>query len=273
LNHYIIPLHSHYQSGILHLLNKEDPWHIIAYDGLLQYGLNHHEHQWFGEFINNRMVGAIYHHQGLLHFVYPNAPDQDSSPIYSFVSKYFPSFITHGKKDIVLPIIENLKNYKKKLNEECEFVQETPKTKEALQLQIPWPSGLRIRLARAADWSSLMQLFKNSTFEEQVDPSLVLDSIKKSRVYIAEKDGQVIGSIMILKESMSHSLIGGLYVDAQFRKLGIASHLAQFIIREHQRRRKKLCFYYSDSTLQDFYKKGFCTSLGKWISYQLIQTK
>jgi predicted N-acetyltransferase YhbS len=269
VNGYIIPLNRQYQPIVKSVLENQEPWNMIAFEAFLTHGLENPQHLWFGEFYNNELVGIIYSHKKLLDFIYIKPPYRHS-PLIPFIHRYFPSFITHGKKAIVEPILQSLSYtglYDVHLHEKCDFVCESNQTEKVLQENLNWPSGIQIRTAFHDELTQLLQLFKGSDIEKQIDPSLITDLVHQKRMIIAQKNQRIIGSIMKLKETLEYSLIGGLFVHRIERNQGLATLLGQFMIQDCFKQGKKVCFYYSDADLKSFYKKGAFISIGEWVSY------
>jgi hypothetical protein len=275
VNGYIIPLTRQYQPIINSVLENQEPWNMIAFEAFLTYGLGNPQHLWFGEFHNNELVGIIYSHKKLLDFIY-NKPPSQHSPLIPFLQRYFPSFITHGKRVIVEPILQSASYsglYDVQLHEKCDFVCESSQTEKSLQENLNWPTGIQVRPVFKYELKQLFQLFNGSDIEKQIDPSLITELVHQKRIVIAQKNQRIIGSIMKLKETLEYSLIGGLFVHRNERNQGLATLLGQFMIRDCFKHGKKVCFYYSDADLRSFYKKGAFTSIGEWVSYSATSKK
>jgi predicted GNAT family acetyltransferase len=269
LRHYIIPLGNEFHNHISRYLIQDEPWHIIPLDALLHYGLEHPQHRWYGEMVNGQLIGILYQHGQLLHFAYHRVPLKDS-PLYSFIQTYIPHFITHGKKDMVDPIIKNIHEmagYQITLQDTSEYIQQTPETKRVVEEFIYQPESVQLRLARHPDLNEMLTLFRGSKIESQVDRSLIYELIQRQRVIIAQKFGRIVGTIMKLKESPHYVLLGGLYVQATERENGIAGLLGKKMIQHCIYSGKKVCFYYSEPELKRFYSKAAFLSIGKWVSY------
>jgi GNAT superfamily N-acetyltransferase len=267
----MIPLSSAFYDQIYRHLVQEEPWHIIPLDALFCYGFEHPQHHWYGEMMDGRLIGVLYQHGQLMHFAYHRVPNK-YSPLYPFIRKYIPHFITHGKKDVVDPIIKNVNKYgdfQVMLQEESEFIQQTPQTEKIVTESLFQPADVQLRLAVSSDFNEMLALFQGSNIESQVDRPLIFELIQHQRVMIAKKYGRIVGTIMRLKESPHYVLLGGLYVQAEERGNGIASLLGQNMIQNCLHHGKKVCFYYSDQELQGFYSKAAFSSIGKWVSYSV----
>jgi GNAT superfamily N-acetyltransferase len=262
----MIPLAPPSDYDVYRLLVQQEPWHMIPLDALLLYGLEHPEHQWYGEYKNGQLVGVLYQHGQLLHFAYHQVPE-NGSPLYPFIRRYIPYFITHGKKDKVDGIMRNLNEYQITLQEECEFIQQTSQTRKLISQSLFQPDNLRLCQAYPSDFNEMIILFRGSTIENQVDRALIFELIGLQRVTVARKNGRMVGTVMKLKETPCYVLLGGLFVHPQERGHGTASLLGQKMIQDCLHQGKKVCFYYSDPELQRFYRKAAFAGIGQWVSY------
>lgn len=266
MNHFIIPLTAQYTPYVYRFLLDQEPWNMIPLDALIKYGLEHPLHHWSAEYKSGVLVGVLYQNHELLHFAYNKAPET-TSPLYSFLHQTAPYFITHGKKELVEAIMGRLLGYNKIVLEECDFVLQSEETAKLVNQTLPIPTDLRIRQASYTDLQELLAIFKKSSIEDQIDKSLISDLIQHGRVLLAQKQGQIIGSIMKLKETPRYALLGGLFIKPEERSHGIASLLGQKMVLSCTRQGKRICFYYSDKELQRFYKKAAFTKIGQWVTY------
>jgi hypothetical protein len=241
---------------------------MIPLEALVQFGMTQPEHRWFGEFSKNKLVGFIYQHKQLIHFGYKHVPSIHS-PIYGFIQSVMPSFITHGKKELIEPIIACFKAKDIQSYEESVYVQQTKETIRAIQVELPKPKGLRIRFADRSDIPNLLYMFQGSAVNDQVDTTLVSSLVVRKGVLLVESNNRLIGSLMRLKESPNYWLLGGLYITPTERYQGLASLLGQYMVKEAHRHNKQVCFYYSNPELKEFYNKAELKSIGTWVSYSL----
>lgn len=268
----ILPLNGLFQPEVIkHFIKQEEPWHLIAYEAYLTFGTSNHEHEWFAELHHHQIKGLIYHHRQLLHFVYPVAPEHDS-PLYSFLQQRFPYFISHGKKEIVEAIVSRLQGRVTKV-EEAQFAIQTPQTEQVVQDIQEVPPQYRVRFSSFLDYPLLIQFLKNSSVHRHIDESLISSLCVKHRILLVEegKDNRnhsrIVGCIMSLKESPVYRLLGGLYVRESERKKGIATLLGYVMLKDTMKRKKKACFYFSDSDLTEFYGRAYCQIIGRWVTY------
>lgn len=250
---------------VYRFLLVQEPWNMIPLDALLMYGLEHPSHHWSAEFKEGELVGVLYQNHELLHLSYNKSPE--NSPLYSYLHGVAPHFITHGNKELVETVMGRLSGYNKLKIEECDFVQQSDATAELVNETIYIPEVLRIRQARYADIQELLTIFRNSSIESQVDKALIFDLVQHGRVLLAQKKGEIIGSIMKLKETPNYVLLGGLFIKPEERSHGVASLLGQKMVQACIRQEKKVCFYYSDQELKRFYNKAAFISIGQWVSY------
>lgn len=239
---------------------------MIPLDALLKFGLEHPLHRWSAEYKAGELVGVLYQNQKLLHLAYKKAP-QITLPLYSYLQRAVPHFITHGKKEVVEAIMDRLSGYNILKLEESDFVQQSEETAKLVSQTLPIPSELRIRQANYTDLKEMLIIYKNSSIEDQVDKALIFDLIEQGRVLLALKKNKIIGSIMTLKKTPHYAMLGGLFIKNEERSHGIASLLGQKMVQTCIRQGKKVCFYYSDQELQRFYRKAAFTSIGQWVSY------
>ncbi|MDQ0340329.1 GNAT superfamily N-acetyltransferase [Caldalkalibacillus uzonensis] len=260
----IVPLDNRHYHAVYTLLSHQEPWSIIAFDALLQYGLNHPDHRWFREVHNGRTKGIIYLHDQLLQVCYPSLPQR--SGLGMFLRRYVPHFIIHGQQQQLAWLKKQLAHYDTRCLDKSLFVVQSELTPALINQPLPVPEDIRLRLAVTADYVSLMSLYSGSEVEQQVDGQLLWQAIMQGRVIVAEQK-QLVGTVMCLKESPRYVLLGGLYVTPRARSQGIASLLGQRLVQMVLRKGKQVCFYYHDSTLSPFYQRAAFQPLGDWHSY------
>lgn len=269
MNSYILPLNKQHRTQVFHFLQSQDPWHIIPLDALLLYNMNHPNHHWFAEIRDGKIRGVIFRDRGLLHFAYPQAPEP-ASPLYLFIKNNYSTFITHGKKEILEPLITHLLERSSPPYEESVFVKQSVQTERLALKKLEIPTQVAIRLAQPMDMREISVLFHGSSVERELDSDLVTELIHLQRVLVAEKQGKLVGTIMRLKESSAYSLLGGLFVASEVCHQGIARLLGQYMIINALQRRKNVCFYYKENQeLSDFYHQGQFIPMGKWRTYSV----
>lgn len=251
------------------LLSMTEPWSVIAYDAFMSYGLSHPKHAWYAEVHKQRVVGLIYMYEQSIHFVYPQPPIEQSS-LYPFVlSTPFRTFSTYGHEAIITPIIKQLLTLKTDATITKQSLStlmvETAQTKINIDTRIHVPKGINLRHGALADYEAIIQLFKGSEVQQQIDAHLINELITRNRIVVACYEKKIIGTIMCLKESKRYALLGGLFVYPSKRSLGIATLLGQKMVRHYQQNNRRVCFYYDDPALKKFYARAAFKPAGHWI--------
>lgn len=264
---YVIPLYPQHYRQVYQFLMQDEPWQLIPLDALIRYRLTHPRQRWFAEIRAGIFRGVIFQDKELVHFAYQEAPEPHS-PLYAFLKKYIPSFTTHGKKEVLAPLMERLLSREVFPCKESLFVTQSPSTGQLINRPLHVPEQLVVRLAIPQEIQRIWQLYQGSAVEREVDHELIEPLIWQHRVLVAEYRGKVVGTIMRLKESRSYSLLGALYVAPAFRRQGIARLLGQTMLRQVIKEKKKACFYYErNKELDRFYRQGQFMPLGTWVTY------
>lgn len=258
---------------VFQALKQEEYWNIIPLEALLNYGVGYpSSHDWFGEFENGRLIGIIYHHAQLLHFIY-DKPPQPTSPLYRFITNHYPRFVTHGKKELIEPLLANLIQSKVVLQDQSVLYLQSSATEEKMmRIKADLPD-LTMRIGSHRDYTALLAMYHNTEVHSEIDVPLISNLLKQKRIIVAEKNDQLIGSAMILKEGLAYSLLGGLFVLEKERSQGIATSLGIYIIEEVLKKNKRVCFYFNDPALKEFYQRGAFIEVGEWLSYSVTSNE
>jgi GNAT superfamily N-acetyltransferase len=265
----IVPVPAHLYRDVYKELERQEPWHMIALEALVKYGLMHPSHRWFVDVRNGSWRGFVYHHEQIVHFAYRKAPPADSA-LYEFVSMRIPHFHTHGRRDLVRPIVAGLHNRALKLKEASDFVKQTNETKKLIQTtQLQAPAGLHIRTAHPAQLEDLILFFRHTEVADFIETTFLSFLLSESRVLTADYRGRLVGVIMCLKETRRYALIGNLYVQKGLRERGIATLLGRQMVWRCMQRGRQVCFYFSKPELREFYRQAAFRSIGKWVHYEV----
>lgn len=251
----------HYQE-VYRFLVRDEPWSIIPFDAFLRYGIQHPEHLWYGEIDHGRLKGIVYGHRQFIYLFYP--PSVEPSNLDPFLKNHYPRFVFSGLSSRAQWMMEKLPSYHAQLMDRSRFVVQSPLTLQRIMRYGQHKGGtVRIRLADRQDYGPLLALYQGSEVAREVDPSLLKQLIEGKQVLVAE-EGQLVGSVMLLKESLRYALLGGLFVDPAFRNQGIAARLGQAVFQMVLARGKRACFYYRHPALTPFYDKGAFLPIGLW---------
>lgn len=261
----IIPLQACQYRQIYRLLSEQEPWSIIAFDALLEHGLNHPEHRWFQEVNQGQVKGIIYYHDQLVHIYYPTLPRR--SGIAPFLARHLPRFVIHGEPNQLNWLRDQLQQYELISSDQSAFLTQSELTPLLINRSLTVPPGLRLRLASPDDEIGLLALFAGSEAEPELDHHLLQDLLSKARVLVADYRGELIGTVMCLKESPRYALLGGLFVSPKARSQGVATLLGQRMVLAVNQRGKQVCFYYRQPALTTFYQRAAFRSIGQWQRY------
>lgn len=266
---FILRLDRHHLKHVYQFLEAQEPWSIIALDALLLYQFNHPFQHWFAEVKDGVLQGIIFQDNELLHFVYPETPSE-SSPLYPFIKSRLPLFRTYGQKELLISLLSCLLGRRVQPTEESIFVKQSSWTKTLLDRPIRSIPQLVIRWARTAEENNIFQLFEHSEVAAEFDRELVHELIWLNRVLVAEVDGELVGTVMSLKESLHFALLGGLYVVPSMREQRIAQVLGQSMMKQVIHSGKTVCFYYKEEEqLHHIYQKGLFNRVGTWASFSI----
>ncbi|GAA0382822.1 GNAT family N-acetyltransferase [Bacillus horti] len=276
----IIKLNDSYYTQALLLLKEEELWNLIPYDAFLRYGLQHPEHEWFGEVEQGSLVRLLYKTKQLIHLVSPKP--FHLSRLSTLIRSSKAPIIMHGKKETVEGFLFGMRNRRLKKMDDALFVQQSVHTSRIIRsVPIDAKNSVHLRPAEEKDYLNILELYKKSDIDHLVDPVLIQQLIQLKKVKIAEKinhyghnssfdtrsNPKLLGTLMCLKESKRYVLLGGLLVHPEYRHHGIASKLGRDVILDANSRGKKICFYYNDKSLKRFYEKIELEPLGRWVSY------
>lgn len=251
-----------HDGAVLPFLIQDEPWSVIPFDAFLRYGMGHPEHLWFGEWEGGRLRGIIYGHKRFVYVYYPSNPLR--SGLNDFLSSHYPRFSFSGQPTRAAWLIRQLPSYYAHHVDRSAFVQQSPLTFQRLQGYGKMKGEkVQVRTADRHDFGSLLNLYKDSEVAHEVDPAFLKQLLEDRRVLVAER-GELVGSVMLLKESWRYALLGGLFVAPPYRNLGVAAQLGRAIMMLVRDRGKKACFYYRLPTLTSFYEKGAFLPLGLW---------
>lgn len=95
---------------------------------------------------------------------------------------------------------------------------------------------INLRKATEKDLESLLNLERSvngvKTYSAMIDPEEFLAEMKKSEVFIIEKNEQIVGSIMFETKSPDHVYISGLVVAPDFQGQGIARRAMELVMEK-----------------------------------------
>lgn len=279
-------------SEVARILTQNEIWNLIPYDSFIRYGLGHPQHQWFGEIRNGELIRAVYLHHQLVHLISNDTPPLHS-PIYRLLQRQKSKFIIHGPKELLALFLQGLTQYHAEKMEDAQYVRQMTKVQHSnlkkrrnsryLSLSTQGKlAQLTIRVAQKDDFNNIMKLYQNSSVSTLADPNLIQQLVQNQKVLVVSKSSSVsanstskeskepkniLGTLMFLKESPRYVLLGGLYVAPEYRKLGVASVLAQRAIKEVNSEGRSICFYFNDPKLKKFYNKIALKRVGQWATY------
>ncbi|WP_202081038.1 GNAT family N-acetyltransferase [Caldalkalibacillus salinus] len=270
--HAIVPINHRERQRIYDFLKSHESWHVMLLDALEQ--LEHHntKQRWYAEVSNSSIKGIIYKHESLMLFGYAHPPSTNS-PLYHWIQHETPQFITHGNRDVIETILTNLP-HGGRINclEKAYFLVQSNQTEKQLARLYSPMKGITIRHATPLDFPLIQHLFQASEVESLIDQKLIQTLIHRQDLFLAVNTNQpraIMGTMMVLKKSPKYALLGGLYVDPHYRHNGIATSLAQAVIRDCLRKGKKTCFYYHNEALTPFYNKAQYIKQGQWVTYSV----
>lgn len=253
----------HYDE-LYQLLTDHEPWSVLPFDALLRYGFDHPYHRWFAEVDRGRLIGIIYAYHQLLFVLYPALPAH--TQLDWFLSRFFPQFTLCGSRQQLNWAKRHLYSFRSTPLDQSRFVVQSDQTIKLLQTPPPQLKGVTIRPAVKDDFHALLDLYRGTEVEHEVDQYLIWDLLRFNQVIIAERE-KPIGSAMLLKESPRYCLLGGLFVDPRYRKRGIASALGFTLLKRVLNKGKQACFYYRDPAMAPFYQRGGFRAIGNWHTY------
>jgi len=238
----IVPLGPVHYPEVYQLLANDEPWSIIPFDALLNDGIGHPKHRWFGEMENNRSQGVIYQYDRMLYVTYH--PFAHHSQLDRFLQRYINQFFISGPSSTLNWLMKQLPSFDAALLDRSRFVVQSKRTAQLLHLSLSPPAHLSIRLATQNDYASLLSLFQGTEVEHEVDPLLLWQLLQTGSVMVAERN-QLVGSVMRLKESPCYTLLGGLFVHPAYRNQGIATFMGQHMLKQVITQGKKSMFLLS----------------------------
>lgn len=277
MNNLIVPAYNQHIPKMLNLLNQKEEWHILALDSLSNQTIKLKQNQWFIDVDaqTQKIQGVLYRENGLIHIGYNQLP-YNPTALYTWLLKNGP-FVTHGHDQLLRPLLGRLAETglcDVRCIDRAYYLKQTPQTEQIIQQSaIDIPKHIKIRLAEEQHLPELKRLYQATSVEHLIDLNLIKQLVKRRRILLALVNNQVAGTIMILKESNHYALLGGLFVADSFRKKGIATMLAFYLLKRLLKGNKKICFYYHDKALQQFYSKGAFRLLGYWSSYQITSKR
>lgn len=96
--------------------------------------------------------------------------------------------------------------------------------------------NLNLKKATGDDLEDLLALERTAegikTYSAMTDPEEFLSEIKNNEVFVIEKEGKIVGSIMYEIKSPEHIYLSGLVVDPRFQGQGIARQAMEIILAD-----------------------------------------